>query len=430
MNAGPSRPPGPDPAPFFARLSTIRRKATTSLVSIALLSGLIVMGRAQLAELARAHQVEVTEPDPPSVRLAEVVEEVVSPGVSYSAVVKEFRKAELSFRVGGTIDEILQVAGPGGVMRDVHEGDRIPKGKALARLSPSDYRRDRNMAAERLAAAEARLAKAEADAEFARSEHRRTERLVGRNAGTPSDLDSTRAKVQNTTAAVSVALREIEEARVSLQQADANLEYCTLAAPFEETTIAGRSVDAFERVSANQRAFTVLDLTRVVIGFGVPDSLVGRLSIGQPVSVTAEAVGSEPFEGVIHMIGTVADPQTRSYPVEVRIDRPGGLRPGMVATAHFRKERRAYLLPLTAITLDNPERKPSVYRVGVEDGREVVRQVPATLDDVLDNRIAIRLADSGEPGGLRVGDRVVANGVHRLRDGEAVHVAEGSAVKP
>ena len=45
------------------------------------------------------------------------------------------------------------------------------------------------------------------------------------------------------------------------------------------------------------------------------------------------------------------------------------------------------------------------------------------FDDVLDNRLAVRL-DPETADGLRPGDLAVATGVHRLRDGEVVKVAE------
>lgn len=422
MNA--ETPGSPEPVPFFAPKSTKRRKATKGLVVITLVV-LILAGRGRLAALAESHKVKITPPEPPSVRLVAVGEEVVASGTAYSAVVKEFRKAELSFRVGGTVESVLQVAGPGGGLRDVHAGDRVAKGAVLAQLDPADYRRDRAIAAERLAAAEGRLIQADSDAGLARIDHGRIERLLARNSATGSEMDNARARLHSSAAAVAVARREVEVARAGLEQADANLGYCTLAAPFDGATVAARGVETYERVAAHQAAFTLLDLSRVVIGFGVPDTLVGRLAIGQSVEVTTDALAGERFAGVIHKIGSTADERTRSYPVEVRVDDPRGLRPGMVATAHFVRERRASLLPLTAVTVDNPGRLPSVYRVAREGDRDVARQVPVQFDDVLDNRVVLRVGGGQDTAGsIRAGDRVVATGVHRLRDGEFVHIAD------
>ncbi len=411
----------PNHAPFFRRLLTICRKATPGLVACAVLVPMILLGRGQLASLAASHEVKASVPSPPSVRVVAVADEVIGSGVSYSAVVKELRKAELSFRVGGTLDTLLMVDRGGGRARPVHEGDRVRKGSVLARLEAGDYVRERATATERLAAAEGRLSEAEADFDLAKVDNGRTERLAARNSVTQADVDTTRAKLRNTTAAVEVARREIGSAKVALEQADVNLTYCTLVAPFDNATVAARYVEANERITANQRAFLLLDLSSVVVAFGVPDAVVGKLAIGQAVEISADAVGGDRFAGVIHKIGSTADAQTRTYPVEVRIDQPGALRPGMVATARFRRERRAYLLPLTAIGL-GPDRATMVYRVEGEGDKATARQVPVAFDDVVDNRVAIRLDPAGT--GLRPGDRVVATGVHRLHDGEAIKVAE------
>jgi multidrug efflux pump subunit AcrA (membrane-fusion protein) len=92
----------------------------------------------------------------------------------------------------------------------------------------------------------------------------------------------------------------------------------------------------------------------------------------------------------------------------------------MVATVVFRKENRAYLLPLTAVAQGLSSQEMTVFRVEDEGGRSIIRQIPIAFDDVLDNKIAVRISEAG----LKAGDRVVATGVHRLREGQAVRVVE------
>jgi RND family efflux transporter MFP subunit len=352
-------------------------------------------------------------------------EEVVAPGIFYSAVVKELRKADLSFRVAGTVDFLHQVPGPGGALREIHEGDKVEKGQILARLDPADYQRDLDGSKEKLAAAEARLKQSESESDLAKIDYDRITRLVARASAATSDLDSQRAKLQSSNAAVTVVKREIEAARISLQQAQANLQYCTLASPFDGAVISTRSVDKFQQVTANQRAFQVLDLSSVVIAFAVPDILVGKLTFGQKIEVTSEALPGKRFDGVIHKIASSADPQNRSYPIEVRIDKPGGLRPGMIASAHFRREEKAFLVPMTAVAPRVSDQATTVFLVTKVDGKLLARQIPVGVVDVLDNKLAIRIGPPDPKwGGLKVGDQIVGTGVHRLHDGDLVRIAE------
>jgi len=425
MNAASPGLSEPREAPFFRRFLTTCRKATPGIVAFVVLVPIIVLGRGRLAALAASHEVKAPVPAPPSVRVVSLVDEVVASATSYSAVVKEMRKAELSFRVGGTLESLWVVDQAGGLPHEIHEGDQVPKGTVLARLDSGDYRRERAGAVERLAAAQGRLDQALADFDLAKVDNSRTERLAAKNSVTQADVDAARAKLHSTGALVEVARREIGSAKINLEQADVNLSYCSLQSPFPEATVASRYVERNERIAANQRAFLLFDLSSVKVAFSVPDSTVGKLKIGQPIEVAADALGGERFGGVIHKIGSSADPQTRTYPVEVRIDQPRGLRPGMVATVRFARERRAFLLPLTAVAM-NSERSVVVYRLTQHNGQAIVKQVPVAFDDVLDNRVAIRLGsgDTGPDSGLRPGDKVVATGIHRLHDGEAVKAAD------
>jgi RND family efflux transporter MFP subunit len=412
------------PLSFISNL-TSRGKTTKGVLIVIFFVPLILLGRYYFAQLAESHKVKIGPPEPISVRVDAIREEVVAPGIFYSAVVKELRKADLSFRVAGTVDFLHQVPGPGGALREIHEGDKVEKGQILARLDPADYQRDLDGSKEKLAAAEARLKQSESESDLAKIDYDRITRLVARASAATSDLDSQRAKLQSSNAAVTVVKREIEAARISLQQAQANLQYCTLASPFDGAVISTRSVDKFQQVTANQRAFQVLDLSSVVIAFAVPDILVGKLTFGQKIEVTSEALPGKRFDGVIHKIASSADPQNRSYPIEVRIDKPGGLRPGMIASAHFRREEKAFLVPMTAVAPRVSDQATTVFLVTKVDGKLLARQIPVGVVDVLDNKLAIRIGPPDPKwGGLKVGDQIVGTGVHRLHDGDLVRIAE------
>lgn len=423
MNANPPAPAPTEPFPFFAPKSTKRRKSTLGIVGLVLTTATAVAGRWLLATAAVANAPKVLEPLPVSVRVLPVVEEVVASGLRYSGLVKEFRKAELSFRVSGTVNSLHQIAAPGGRMRDLHEGDTLVQGTVIARLDPEDFGRERGQAAERLVTARARLAQAKANTEQAQIDLRRNEQLARRNSLSASELDNARTNLKAMTATEEAAEGDVASARIGLEQAEANIRYCSLAMPFEQSTVAARLIDTNERVPLNQRTFTIVDISRVVIAFNIPDTLVGRLTIGQEVEVATDALSGQRFVGLIHKIASTADDRTRTYPIEVRVDDPKGLRPGMVATVLFRKETRAYLLPLTSVAAGSSARSLVVYRVEDEGGRPVVREVPMAFDDVLDNKVAIRMSHDDNDG-LRPGDRVVATGVHRLRDGQSVRVVE------
>jgi hypothetical protein len=194
MNA--AMPGSPERAPFFRRFLTICRKLTVSTAILALVAAAAWAGRSWLVDRIRSSEAAPAVPAPATVRVVTLAPEVVVSALHYSAAVKEFEKAELSFRQGGTVESLLQVAGPDGQMHRIHEGDRVPRSSVLARLDPADYRRDRDEAAETLAKDEAQLAKDDASSELSRNNLRRAEELASSGGISKEEVDSRRQTVK------------------------------------------------------------------------------------------------------------------------------------------------------------------------------------------------------------------------------------------
>jgi RND family efflux transporter MFP subunit len=375
--------------------------------------------RQTLAAVADSHKPAPVDATPLSVRTTRLAPETLKRAVRYSGIVKEWRRVDLSFRVGGVVDELQRFPHPNGGYREVQEGDQFVKGAILARIDPRDYMLERALAAQRLAQAEAKLASSQADADNARTEYDRDRRLDQSSAVSKSDLATARSKFLSTEATAKASAREVEGNRVQLSQADANVSYCSLAMPYEKGTIATRYIEANERVNAGQKAFQIIDLSSVRISFGVSDSVVGQLAIGKKVDVTTDALPEDRFEGVIIKIAPTADAQARTYLVEVQVREPRGLRPGMVATASIGEEKTALLLPLIAVTREAETGRLVAYKRAKEGERATARAVPVELEGVLDNRVAVRPTT---PGGLRIGDEVLVGGVSRMFDGAPIKV--------
>ena len=411
-------------ASLFSRLRKSHGGWAFNIVALTTVTIFAITGRELLGRRSDSLLIKPQNPTPLTVEIATLEPKKVSAGRHYSGLVKELQRAELSFRVGGTIESLHQVPGPDGRLRSIHEGDTVRKGTPLAQLDLADYRRQQRSAAAKLSNAQAKFEQAEADANFSAAELQRFEKVVERGGLTRSDLENARAKRLTTSAVLEASRQEIESAKIALEQATADLSYGTLAMPFEEGTVATRSIQAGERLAANQPAFLVLDVSSVVVAFSVPDTLVVQLHIGDVLEVTTEANPGQTFAGRIHKIASTANAQTRSYDVEVRIDEPAGMRPGMFATVHFRHEMTAYLLPFTAIVPRPGSNEFDVYTVVSSDGQKVVRRIPVSIIDVVDNRVSIQVDAQSE---LRDGLSVVTTGTHRLYDGQAVQ-AETSLV--
>lgn len=321
--------------------------------------------------------------------------------------------------MGGTVQCLQLVNGAEGKVRDLHEGDKQSAGSTLAHFDSADFQRERDVAAERLNTAIARRKQVDADSEEAQSAYDRAVRLFAKQATAQATLEGAKARQLNTKVAIDVAERDIATARIQLRQSEENLSYSTLLAPFPETTIAFRSVDTHQRVSAGQVAFVVHDVSSVVVTFAVPDSLLSPIRFGEVVEVTAVGLPDDRFRAIIHKIGSAANDQTRSYPIEVRIDQPrttsGNGGHGLLSTradGHPAPHDGDY---------SRRFRTARCVRIAQEAGQLLLRRIPIEIRDVLDNQVAVQLPLASDHS-LKLGDEIVSTGVHRLRDGQQVRI--------
>ena len=131
----------------------------------------------------------------------------------------------------------------------------------------------------------------------------------------------------------------MEAARIAEQQAKDDLDNCALTVPpLGLAYVAEKYVERSERVASAKSAFLLIDVAKVRVAFGVPDVLVGDLQLGQELPVVAESLGGQTFAGRVSKISPAADLRTRTFLVEVTIDEPGKLKPGMIVTDEHRRE--------------------------------------------------------------------------------------------
>ena len=157
---------------------------------------------------------------------------------------------------------------------------------------------------------------------------------------------------------------------------------------------------------ATASLMTIADLSQVYVSAQVPEYLLPRLRVGQPLSVNLVAQPDLPLKGRVSSIGAVLDPDTRRTAVRAVFANPQGLlRPNMFATAHVMLSQDASpAVPLSALIMNNDRVvvfvetrpwtfEPRVVELGSED-REMAR---------------IR-------SGLKAGERVVVRGGVLLND--------------
>lgn len=306
----------------------------------------------------------------------------------FPARIDALNKAELSFRVAGTIQEL-----------PVKEGDRVEDGQLLAALDPTDF--------------EIAVRDAQASFDRAASDYERAQELIKKDFISRSDFDAKEAQFKN--------------AEAALEQAKQDLSYTKLTASFP-AMVAGRYVQRFEEVQAKQPVLAVHDNTQLEVKVDVPETVMlrirppesGRPEVGRvPVTASFDKRPGKTFDLTLREIATRADPATQTFQVTYTMAAPEDflVLPGMTATvtADLRKvvlDDSVVFLPAAAVTADE-SLEPFVWIVDEE--QMTVHKNPVEVGRMSGWAIEVK-------GGLEPGMRVVTAGVGYLAEGMEVRL--------
>jgi multidrug efflux system membrane fusion protein len=377
------------------RTQHLRLGATGGLLLVAALATTMTLGCSKAtSEAAPLVPVRTTE--------VQMIDTGV--GNTYSANIQPYQQVELAFKSNGYLASIRQVRDADGHIRNIDQGDYVTRGTVLATVQQDDFQ-------QKLAQAQAQLNKAQADHERAKLSFGRMSALYADGAATKPDYDDTNAQDQSTAAAVEAARAQVIEAQIAL-------DYCQLKAPFDSWVLK-RNVDVGMLVGPATSGFTLADTRSVKAVFGVPDTAIARVKLGSPESVTTEALPGS-FSGHVTSISAAADPKSRVYSVEVRIDNPRNeLKAGMIASISIGAGKpigKVTVVPLTAVVRSpgNPNGFAVYVTEGAGDTVKVHTQ-DVTLGDTYGNMIAVLQ-------GVGLKDRVVTSGTNMIKNGDQVRV--------
>ncbi|HSJ54807.1 MAG TPA: efflux RND transporter periplasmic adaptor subunit [Anaerolineae bacterium] len=193
-----------------------------------------------------------------------------------------------------------------------------------------------------------------------------------------------------------LAQLQVEQAQIALEQAQHQLEGTELRAPHDGVvTVVGIREG---ELSASQPAFILTDLSEYHLDVVVDEIDIGRVAVGQPVTVTLDALPGEVLGGEVVQIDDTAVPEAVvvSYLVTVRLDPTDApLRAGMTANVDLVIERReeALLVPNRFIRIDRSTGR--VYVDKVIGGQALPVEIQTGLRDETRSEILAGL-DEGD----------------------------------
>ena len=301
-----------------------------------------------------------------------------------------------------------------GAIQSAHfrEGALVKQGDLLVTIDPAPYEAAVAQAAAQVSAAEARL-------DLAKVELDRGQRLSDNRTISQSDLDQR-------SGAYSEAQANLKAAQAALQTAQLNLDYTQVRAP-----ISGRvgklEVTAGNLVAAGSSSpalTTLVSVDPIYAGFNANEQVVtqalAQLPAGNgaappveqiPVEIGTTGDDGTPISGRLQLIDNQVDAASGTIGVRAVFDNPGGrLIPGQFVRVRMGEPKAESRLVISERAIGTDQDKKFVFVVGADNK---IAYRPITVGDTVDGK---RIVEAG----LNAGDRIVVNGLQRVRPGALV----------
>lgn len=268
---------------------------------------------------------------------------------------------------------------------EFEDGDYVEAGAVLVQLTNQEE--------------QALLAEAQANLDDALSQLRRTEDLAARGLTPVSELDVARSRAAASEARLDTILARLRDRLIQ--------------APFSGL-LGFRDISPGTLLAPNTPITTLDDISVIKLDFTVPETFFGAMQPGANVRARSVSYPDREFEGVVRTVGSRVDPVTRAIQVRAHIpNEDRALRPGMLLVVRVvMAERSALVVPENAVF--QVQDRAYVFRVGPD---MIAREQEIQLGDRRFGIVEVL-------GGLEEGDRIVTEGIVKLRDGIRVRVED------
>lgn len=333
------------------------------------------------------------------VSVATVVQSEVVAWEEFSGRLEAVERVDIRPRVAGTLQAV-----------HFREGALVKKGDLLLTIDPAPYAVD-------VQRAEAQVAAAQAKAAQAKGEQERAQRLWSEQAISRRDMEERGNGQRESEANVRAAL-------AALQTAQLSLDYTQVRAPVSgrvgklELTVgnlvaAGPGAPVLTTLVSVSPIYASFDADEQVVAKALSDVNAGgdRKLDRIPVQMGTSASSDTPFVGKLQLVDNQVDAKSGTVRARAVFDnKDGQLMPGQFARIRMGQATKATALLISERAVGTDQNKKFVMVVGA-DNKVAYREV--TLGASVNG---LRVIKSG----LAANERIVVNGLQRIRPGGLV----------
>ena len=324
------------------------------------------------------------------------------------------RQATVSSQITGTLTAVL-----------IEEGDHVQKGQVLARLDDNALRAAVNAAQANVQSQQAQITQAQAQLVQAQADEKRQSELAASGMVTKQSAEQALTTVALDAAQLDTRRREADSARAQLAQANVNLDYAVVRAPFSGV-ITDKAAQVGEIVSplsagggfTRTGVGTIVDMDSLEVDVDVNEAYIGQVKADMPCEAVLDAYPDWKIPSHVIAIVPTADRGKATVKVRVALEQKDArLVPDIGVRVSFLAQKQApaataaprgVLVPPQAIV----ERDGHAAVFVVRDGKALLRRVTPAAGDVGSMKLL--------PDSVDAGDRVILSPPATLADGAAV----------
>jgi membrane fusion protein (multidrug efflux system) len=215
-----------------------------------------------------------------------------------------------------------------------------------------------------------------------------------------------------TNARVDEQVAAVNSARAQAGAVQAQIGDRVIRAPFSGV-VGLRRISPGATVTAGTEIATISDLSQIKLDFSLPETFLSAMQVGQAIEARAAAYPDDLFRGSVESIEPTIDPVTRSVMVRAVLPNPDArLKPGMLLTVNvITNPRSALAVPELSLVAERD--RNFVFKI---DAESTALKTPVEVGVRQEGMIEVKR-------GLAAGDRIVAEGTIKVRDGGKVRTA-------
>ena len=200
----------------------------------------------------------------------------------------------------------------------------------------------------------------------------------------------------------------LDNAQAAVRQAEIAVDQMNIRAPFAGV-FDKRDAEVGAYLSPGQSCGTMLELNPLLIVGDLPETETSKLRVGSPA--VAKLLSGETLSGHVRYVAREADPQTRTYHVEITVPNPKLIRSGLSASVQISSGAGpAHLVPVSSLVLDAAGRQGVRY----VQSNDVVAFAPVSVIEETPDGVWVS--------GMRGPIRVITVGQSYVAEGQKVRV--------